>query len=106
MAVGLTQRTFTKDTALSENGRGAAWHVWINAARHGRGTAWARHCMCELALNLPAHWAFLVVLSTQLNLEVVFQEMCHSFNMSLSWIQQQKCAKQLYYKEVPPHLWR
>jgi hypothetical protein len=32
---------FTKDTALSENGR----------ARHGRGTAWARHCVCELALT-------------------------------------------------------
>jgi hypothetical protein len=25
---------------LSENGRGAAWHVWINGAKHGRGTAW------------------------------------------------------------------
>jgi hypothetical protein len=37
-----TMRTVTKDTALSEQGRGAAWHVWINA-RHGRGTAWARH---------------------------------------------------------------
>jgi len=23
------------------------------AARHGRGTAWARHSMCESALNLP-----------------------------------------------------
>jgi len=32
-----TTRTFTKDTALSEQGRGAAWHVWIN------GTAWQRH---------------------------------------------------------------
>jgi hypothetical protein len=61
-----TIRTFRKDTALSENGRGAAWYVWINTARHGRGTAWyvwintARHgrgtaCsrrgMCELALR-------------------------------------------------------
>ena len=27
----VTMRTFTKDTALSEQGRGAAWHVWINA---------------------------------------------------------------------------
>ena len=45
-----TMRTFTKDAALSEQGRGAAWHVWINA-RHGRGTAWARHVMCESALN-------------------------------------------------------
>ena len=41
-------RTFTKDTALSKQGSGAAWHVWINA-RHGRGTAWARHAMCESA---------------------------------------------------------
>jgi hypothetical protein len=33
-----TTRTFTKDTALSENNRVAAWHVWINAAgeRHGK----------------------------------------------------------------------
>ena len=43
-----TTRTFTKDAALLEQGRGAAWHVWINA-RHGRGTAWARHAMCESA---------------------------------------------------------
>jgi hypothetical protein len=52
-----TTRTFTKDTALSEQGRGAALHVWINA-RHGMGTAWARHAMCESALivlrNLPS----------------------------------------------------
>jgi hypothetical protein len=34
-----TRLTFTKDTALSENGRGAVWCVWINAAeeRHGKG---------------------------------------------------------------------
>jgi hypothetical protein len=25
-----TTRIFTKDTALSEHGRGATWHVWIN----------------------------------------------------------------------------
>ena len=37
-----TTRTSTKDTALSEEGRGAAWHVWINA-RHGRGKAGERH---------------------------------------------------------------
>jgi hypothetical protein len=37
-----TTRTFTKDTALSENGRAAAWHVWINAAGE-------RHDMRELA---------------------------------------------------------
>jgi hypothetical protein len=43
-----TTGTFTKDTALSENGRDAAWHVWINAARHGVGTAWTRHGICEL----------------------------------------------------------
>ena len=46
-----TMRTFTKYAALSEQGRGAAWHVWINA-RHGRGTAWARHAMCESVLRL------------------------------------------------------
>ena len=30
-----TTRTFTKDTALSEHGRRAAWHVCMSAARHG-----------------------------------------------------------------------
>ena len=39
-------RTFTKDTALWEQGRGAAWHVRINA-RHGRGTA----CYVWIGLN-------------------------------------------------------
>jgi len=33
-----TMQTFTKDTALSEQGRGTAWQVWINA-RHDMGTA-------------------------------------------------------------------
>jgi hypothetical protein len=46
-----TTLTLTKDTALSEQGRGAAWHVWINA-QYGRGTAWARHAMCESALRV------------------------------------------------------
>jgi hypothetical protein len=40
-----------KDMALSENGRVTEWHVWINAAWHGMGTAWARHGMCELAFS-------------------------------------------------------
>jgi hypothetical protein len=31
---------FQEDAALPENGMGAAWYVWINAARHGRGTTW------------------------------------------------------------------
>ena len=31
---------FTKDTALSEYGRGTAKHEWISATRHGRDTAW------------------------------------------------------------------
>ena len=46
-----TMRRLTKDTALSEQGKGAALHVWINA-RHSRGTAWARHAMCESAFSL------------------------------------------------------
>jgi len=39
-----TTQTFTKDMALSEQGRGVSWHVWINAW-HGRGMAWVRHAM-------------------------------------------------------------
>ena len=46
-----TMRTFTKDTALSEHGRGAAWHVWINGKTWQR-TAWARRAMCELAFSV------------------------------------------------------
>ena len=38
-------RTFTKETARSEQGRGAAWQG------NGMGTAWARHAMCESVLN-------------------------------------------------------
>ena len=41
-----TTRTLTKDTALSEQGRGAAWHAWINDTAwqgNGIGTARARH---------------------------------------------------------------
>jgi hypothetical protein len=37
-----TMRTFTKDTALSEHGRGTAWRVWINSLiwqGNGMGTA-------------------------------------------------------------------
>jgi len=45
-----TMRTFTKDTALSEQGRGAAGHVLINA-RHGRGKAWERHGNGMLCVN-------------------------------------------------------
>jgi len=41
----VTTRTFTMDMALSEQGRGAAWH--------GRETAWARHAMCESAFKQP-----------------------------------------------------
>jgi hypothetical protein len=39
-------RTFTKDTALSENGRGETRHVRINIAWHGQGMA------CELVLRM------------------------------------------------------
>jgi hypothetical protein len=44
-------RTFTKDTAQSEQGWGAARHVWINE-RHGRGTACERHgAACYVWIN-------------------------------------------------------
>jgi hypothetical protein len=46
----VTTRTFTKDGALLEQGRGAAWHMWINE-RPGRGSAWARHAVCESAFT-------------------------------------------------------
>jgi hypothetical protein len=49
-----TMRTFTKDTALSEQGTGAAWHVLINE-RHGRGTAWEQHGRGMLCVNRPLH---------------------------------------------------
>jgi hypothetical protein len=49
-----TMRIFTKDTALSEHGRGAAWHVWINGTAwqgNGMGAVWARHAVCESATS-------------------------------------------------------
>jgi len=47
-----TTQTFTMDMALSEQGRGTAWHVWINK-RQGRGSAWAQHATRESTLRLP-----------------------------------------------------
>jgi len=48
-----TTRNFMKDTALSKNDRGAAWHGMARE-RHGicMGVAWARHAMCESALSV------------------------------------------------------
>jgi hypothetical protein len=54
-----TTRTFTKETALSQNGWGAAWHVWINAAGHGKGTAWERH-----GRGIAAAWHVWISLNT------------------------------------------
>jgi hypothetical protein len=50
-----TMRTFTKDTALSEQDRGAVWHVWITA-RSGRGTAWAWHGNGVLCVTRPLRY--------------------------------------------------
>ena len=47
-----TMRTLMKDTALMEQGRGAAWHVWINAW-HGRATAWVQHGNGMPCVNRP-----------------------------------------------------
>ena len=49
-----TTWTFTKDTALSEHGRGAAWRAWINGTAwqgNGMGATWARHAMYESAFS-------------------------------------------------------
>jgi hypothetical protein len=62
-----TTWTFTNDTALSEQGRGAAWCVWINA-RHGRATAWARHAMCESAFT---GWPLTSFIITRLYLLII-----------------------------------
>jgi hypothetical protein len=45
---------YQEDTALSEQGRGAAWHVGINGTTwqgNGIGSAWARHVMSESAFS-------------------------------------------------------
>jgi hypothetical protein len=50
-----TRRTFTKDTALSEHSRGAAWHVRNNGTAwhvNGMGAAWAWHTTFESALKV------------------------------------------------------
>jgi hypothetical protein len=69
-----TTRTFTKDTALSEQGRGAAWRVWINA-RHGRGTA----CYVWIRLKsspLPPSWRTIGCLHVRTMLKL-FCFLCH-----------------------------
>jgi len=39
-----------------------AWHGMCElTARHGRGTAWTRHAICELALNVILGSSFLLV---------------------------------------------
>jgi hypothetical protein len=40
-----TTRTFTKDTTLSENGRDAAWHVWVSL-KSSVGYVCVLVCMC------------------------------------------------------------
>jgi hypothetical protein len=40
---------------LLEQGRGAAWHVWINEW-HIRGTVWERHGRDMLCVNPPLFW--------------------------------------------------
>ena len=74
-----TMRTFTKDTALSEQGRGVAWHMCINA-RHGMGTAWARHgngrgtaCYVWIGIKDVAQWSLYIaerLLKTSQRVEV------------------------------------
>jgi len=59
-------RTFTKDMALSEHSRGAAWHVWIKGVAwqgNGIGVAWARRAMCESAFTTPKRVASLEISS-------------------------------------------
>jgi hypothetical protein len=47
-----TMRTFTKDTELSEQGRGAAWRCELTHGMAG-GTVWARHGHGMLCVNPP-----------------------------------------------------
>jgi len=54
-----TTRTFTKDMALSEQGRGPTWHVWINGTAwrgNGMGRPWGRHGYGILRVNRPLHY--------------------------------------------------
>jgi hypothetical protein len=112
-----TTRTFTKVTALSENGRGAAWRGWINAARHDRGTAWARHGMCELDLmdSKPKTWE-----GTDFSMALYFPKYCrlslfaepdlrHSNWPSVSRLTPVRCPTHLHiYDSLPDHItwWR
>ena len=50
-----TMRTFTKDTELSEQGRGAAWNVWINGW-HGRGMLCLNRPLRSSSLTPFIHW--------------------------------------------------
>jgi hypothetical protein len=69
------------DMAPSEQGRGTAWHVWINAW-HGRGIAWARHAMCESALTAPCPVKKFNTFYRTWTYTATFTTACH---LSLSW---------------------
>jgi hypothetical protein len=45
-----TTRTFTKDTALSENARER--RGMCELTRHGMGPGWVKQGMCELVFNV------------------------------------------------------
>ena len=49
---GMASVNQTRPHCVSQMGK---THSEPLAARHGRGTAWARHAMCESAFTLPPH---------------------------------------------------
>jgi hypothetical protein len=55
-----TMRTLTKDTALSKQGRSAAWHVWITHGMAGEGHENGMGALCYVWIGLigPMHKAY------------------------------------------------
>jgi hypothetical protein len=50
-------RTFTKDTALSEQGRGAAWQG------NGMGAAWERRTRCESVFRVSSKCLVITIIT-------------------------------------------
>jgi len=53
--IPIVTRTFTKDTALSEYGKGAAWHVWINGRASWQGNGMGTACYVWIGLKGPEY---------------------------------------------------
>jgi hypothetical protein len=99
---GMASVNQTRPNCVNQMGK---THSKPLAARHGRGTAWARHSMCESAFRPRGHWDRRVMGNTQLkhvgffNLSVFLTSVLFSYNgspLSLTLVDLQLDAQNSY----------